>query len=89
MIEREELSLIARERLRLGRGEFSRVVASFHRVADAGEGRRLSRSLGSCYKVPEMGGMGVGGAGWRAVPEDGGNGGDERRGSELSWAFKK
>ena len=55
-IEGEELSLAAREGLKLwGRGKLSGALAGCQRVAGAGEGKWLSRSLEGCHKVPGMG----------------------------------
>jgi len=56
-------------------------------VAEAREGKGLSRSLESCHKVAEMGGMGVADAGCRGLPEDGGNRRGGRSGLKLSRAF--
>ena len=84
-MEGEELSLAAREELKLeGRGKLSCALASCQRVAEVGEGKWLSRSLEGCHKVPWMGGMGVVDAGCRELPEGGGNREDGGRGSELS-----
>ena len=89
-MEGEGLSLAAREGLNLeGRGKLSGVLAGCQRVAGAGEGKWLSRSLEGCHKVPGMGEMGVADAGCRELPEGGDNRVGEGRGSELSWTLKE
>ena len=89
-MEAEGLSLAAREGLNLeGRGKLSGALASCQGVAEAGEGKWLSRSLEGCHKVPGVGEMGVGEAGCRELPEGGGNRVGRGRGSELSWTFKE
>ena len=89
-MEAEGLSLAARGGLDLeGRGKLAGVLAGCQRVAGAGEGKWLSRSLEGCHKVPRMGEMGVADTGCCGLTEGGGNRVGRGRGSELSWTVKE
>ena len=88
-MERDELSLVARNGEKLGEGGcLTGVVVSCQRMAEVREGVRLPRAVESCQKVAEMGGRGGAVASSRELPEIWGIMGKEKDGLELSWGSR-